>query len=179
MPWTGKNISHTHLNKRTTAFARPKVNDHFKQRYYAVSKSKSIIGMLSYVTPDFTALMVLGGYNKKLRPCELVQTAATGCSWELQAPFRIFFFFIPFSGCFIQSVMTALCCDGLKRLWAWVNSLCFANPVSFEKTCVTTGSLLKYSWSSTTGTAVGSDMHWLNGEPTQLSGVWGRLEMEM
>lgn len=31
---------------------------------------------------DFTALMALLGYNKKLRvrPCELAQTAETGCS---------------------------------------------------------------------------------------------------
>ena len=129
---------------------------------------------------DFTALMALLGYNKKLRvrPCELTQTAETGCSWELPVPFRIFF--AP------RFWMLRSACNGRSVLWRTETSLSagqqlvfFVKPVSSEKTCVTTGSLWKYSWSSTTGTALGSALRWLNGEPTQLSGVSRLLEMEI
>lgn len=85
---------------------------------------------------DFVAFMALLGYNKtlRLRPCELVQTAETGCSWRLQVPFRIFL--ILFSGCFIQSVMAAQCCDGLKRLWRVGQQLVFCKScLLWENMC--------------------------------------------
>lgn len=85
--------------------------------------------MLSYVTPDFTALMVLGGYNKKLRPCELVQTAATGCSWELQAPFRIFFFYPLFW--MLHSV-----CNDRSVLWRTETALSMGQQLVFCKSCL-------------------------------------------
>lgn len=132
-----------------------------------------------------TALMALMGYNKKLRvrPCELVQTAETGCSWELPVPFRIFLFlfiiifilfFIPFF---------------------WILHLVhhsFSSLLGWPKTCQSVGQPLVFCkhwlhWENmcdhwqplkvqldySTGTAVGSVMHWLNREPTQPSGVSG------
>lgn len=79
---------------------------------------------------DFVAFMALLGYNKtlRLRPCELVQTAETGCSWRLQVPFRIFL--ILFSGCFIQSVMAARCCDGLKTSLTCGSTACVLQILS-------------------------------------------------
>lgn len=182
-----KNISHTHLSKLAWTQLEWTLSTNMNSLTWSTAitllqESKSITGMLSYVTPDFTALMVLEGQNKK--SWELAQTAVTGCSWELQAPFRVF--------CFVGFFLKSLFLDTSFSLqWPFSvmtdwnpfergpTACVFANSVSVERTCVTTDSLFKYSLNSTTGTAVGSDVHWLNGDPTQLSEHQGLLEMEI
>lgn len=72
--------------------------------------------------------MALGGNNKKLRPCELVQTAETGCSWELQAPFRIILI--------AHFWMLHSACNGCSVLWRSAAALSMGQQFVFFKSCL-------------------------------------------
>lgn len=115
------------------------------------------------------------GYNKKLRVrlCELVQTAETGCSWRLLVPLGVFDPLL----WMLRSV-----CNGCSVLWRTKKPLSVGQQLVFCKFWLLWENMcdhwqpLKYSWTRATGTTVGSVMHWLTGEPTQPSGVSdGRL----
>lgn len=117
------------------------------------SNCNSILVTLSCVTSGYTTIMALEGNNKESETLWICS-----CCWNRMqlSSLIVFFIFIFFNLLFIQSApMAVKCCDG--RLWASVKQLVFMqNPVSSERTCATTGSALKRSWSGTTGNWHGS-----------------------